>query len=140
MMKFINVKCEVCGSEAGDTLFSVKSYGDIYRIFKCRHCGHLFNNPRPSDEDIRNFYKNLPWISNVRNNERLLFRQGLRILKRHVPRNGTLLDVGSGGGFLKMASNAGFQAVGVEPSTKSCEYAIKTYGMVHSYGNRLQRT
>lgn len=83
-MKFINVKCEICGSEAGEVLFLVEGYGGIYQIFKCKYCGHLFNNPRPSDEDIRNFYENLPWISNVKNNERLLFKQGIRILRRHI--------------------------------------------------------
>ena len=58
-----------------------------------------------------------------------VFQVGLSLLGKFKP-SGTLLDIGSGkGDFISLAKKNGYEAKGIEPSPRFCEYALATYGV-----------
>ena len=85
-------------------------------------------NPYPSPEDLKTFYQS-EYFQKVRQTiaptldvgeleeSHYLFDKRLQILREKLPQKARILDIGSGGGaFLKLASEAGFQAEGIESS------------------------
>jgi SAM-dependent methyltransferase len=117
--------CPVCGTmkfssmsipaiKIGENVFGERMH--LFGLVKCRGCGLEFINPRPSEESIAEFY-DIPGCSahdayekSSITNFRLKFVYGL------FP-NTTLLDYGCGNGyFVKMAKEAGWSAIGIEPS------------------------
>jgi 2-polyprenyl-3-methyl-5-hydroxy-6-metoxy-1,4-benzoquinol methylase len=103
-------------------------YGNHPQIVACDYCGHVFANPRWSDEEIVAAYtavEDQTYISE-RVGRELTFRKHLAEMEQHVgPANGrSLLDVGAYiGVFVEMAQAAGWNAAGVEPSTWAAEEA-----------------
>lgn len=55
--------CSVCGADHSDLLFSQydlmfgKNEGIRFNVVKCRDCGMLFTNPRPTQDEIGEFYR-----------------------------------------------------------------------------------
>jgi SAM-dependent methyltransferase len=57
----VRVACAVCGSREADTVAAGYDYEyatvpDRFEFQKCRSCGHLFLNPRPSAQDLSVIY------------------------------------------------------------------------------------
>ncbi len=97
------------------------SYGHHPQIVQCRHCGHVYANPRWDGDELIHAYEAVEDDTYVRERAGrvLTFRKHLQHLEKHVgPADGrALLDVGTYiGVFVEVACEAGWQACGIEPS------------------------
>src|SRR5262245_56028728 len=89
-------------------------------VARCAGCRTYFRNPRPSGAEIRASYNHglmyAQW-SRQREVRAQLWQVRMQLVARYRSR-GSLLDIGTGDGeFLGVAKAAGFEAVGIEPST-----------------------
>ena len=97
-------------------------YGEHAQIVTCNRCGHVYANPRWSPAELNAAYAAVEDNMYVRERDgrMITFARHLRHLERHIGagRGRDLLDVGAYiGVFVEVARDAGWQAVGVEPST-----------------------
>ncbi len=104
------------------------SYGHHPQIVKCQQCGHVYTNPRWSDEELMTAYSNVEDVVYAEEREArvLTFREHLRNLGDTTgpPGGRSLLDVGAYiGVFVEAAMAAGWNASGVEPSRWAVEVA-----------------
>ncbi len=103
-------------------------YGIHPPIVACRNCGLVYTNPRPSREAIKHNYEVVedPLYLQERVAREITFRKHLRALERFTGpgRGRRLLDVGAYVGvFVEVACEAGWDAVGLEPSLWAFNYA-----------------
>lgn len=103
-------------------------------IARCNNCGHVFQSPRLSDNDIiksyqnkKEFYESLPNKNNMRS---LNIINSKRILMIEKFVKGKILDIGCGfGNLLSAARQRGWETYGVEVSSHMANVA-KKYGKV----------
>lgn len=142
---FETTPCPMCGAEAsaplvrtGDLLFP----GDAeFQLVSCSHCGHIYQNPRPTPAAIGSFYPEAyhPFLSAIEDEASPLRRLdrafGLRMRCQAVQRAagrrpGRLLDVGCATGvFLDGMRRLGWAVQGVEPSAYAAGYARRRFGL-----------
>ncbi len=102
-------------------------YGNHAQIVQCRHCGHVYANPRWSAGELIEAYvavEDETYLAEQAGREQT-FARHLASLERYTGsgHDRPLLDVGAYVGvFVKVALAAGWQATGVEPS----RWAVKT--------------
>ncbi len=101
------------------------------RLCRCRACGFVFDNPRPSREEIARYYsgeqKYDAWLAAEEGRDRM-WRNRLKLVRRLKP-SGDLLDVGTGiGQFLKWASDH-YRVTGTEVSDSAILTAKEKYGL-----------
>jgi SAM-dependent methyltransferase len=116
--------CNVCDSRR---LVPVDVENNIWR---CRSCGYVFDNPRPTSLEIAAFYSKPTqydsWLS-AEGARDALWRRRLRKLTT-VSKQGTLLDIGAGTGqFLYHARSFFTQVSGTEVSKSAIETAKEKY-------------
>ena len=122
------VKCNLCGADDSELLFIEKGW----HIVKCRRCGLLYANPRPSSDELREFYREGysrvgPNYLAKRESKLRRARRELRKIARYK-KKGKLLDIGCGAGFfLKEAQKKGWDVFGVDLSQSMIEYAKKEF-------------
>lgn len=97
-------------------------YGHHPQIVQCRHCGYVYANPRWEPDFLLDAYTAVEDETYVaeREGRELTFSKHLQALERITgPAGGrTLLDVGAYiGVFVEVARAAGWEAMGVEPSS-----------------------
>lgn len=119
-------QCSLC---AGDLLDVLDAECNIVR---CRNCGFVFDNPRPTLEELIDFYsqdnKYDSWLTELGPRERV-WKKRLRIMEPYK-KAGSLLDVGTGiGQFLAIARGSFAQVFGTEVSTTAIQIAKKRYGL-----------
>lgn len=140
----IEVHCSLCGQDDYEVRFpstmvteslevdvfscTSPSYGQHARIVTCRHCGHVYANPRWSAEEILGAYTAVEDNTYVeeRLGRELTFHKHLKALEKFTgPANGrALLDVGAYiGVFVEVAAAEGWRASGVEPSSWAAQVA-----------------
>ena len=96
----------------------------------------LITFPKPSLEKLPSYYESDDYISHTDGKRSLFekmyhFVKGIALKKKlklinSQSQKGKLLDIGAGtGDFLAVANSDGWQTVGIEPSTKAKEIAIK---------------
>lgn len=147
---FEHISCNLCGTDEAQVLFEAdamripktrKEFIAVYssgsehifyeRLVRCRICGLIYLSPRPRCNLITDGYflaKDERYISQEKSREKT-FRSSLKIIKRLCP-TGKLLDIGAASGtFIKVASQAGFEASGIEPSGWMCDFAKKNYNV-----------
>ena len=96
-------------------------------LFRCRGCGVVYMDPMPDPATIEDIYSNVFEYSAKVESKLRRSRGRVRQLRRYV-KSGRFLDVGASGGFTaKAASDAGFEAWGVEPNPASVAYAREHY-------------
>ncbi len=95
-------------------------------IVQCLRCGLVYSDTDLTDERITQIYsavEDQTYAENLDARYRT-FRHNLSQLAGILPPAGTLLDVGAHcGGFLKVAEELGYDAMGVEPSAWAARYA-----------------
>jgi 2-polyprenyl-3-methyl-5-hydroxy-6-metoxy-1,4-benzoquinol methylase len=134
-------RCNLCGENSpvpylttGDR-FSDK----IFTLSKCSNCGLVYLTPRPTIEEVKEFYPDnyeaylLPEksISKAVNRsiEKTLSVQ-LDFVEHYHQDRGKLLDVGCAtGSFLNLAQKRGWQVVGIEIIEKAARIARENYSL-----------
>lgn len=107
------------------------THGSHGTIVKCLQCGLVRTDPLPDDKTLIESYSNVNETLYSKNIEARFktFKHNLDKIASYLPKKGTLLDVGAScGAFLKVASEAGYLAQGVEPSRWCTDYARKKLG------------
>lgn len=136
-------RCAVCGADEAETV----SYGwdrllglpGTFRMCRCRECGLLYLNPRPTEEEMLQYYPeeyepysraidDEPWFQRL--NRRYGMSKRCRAVMAYEP-GGRLLDVGCAtGNFLyEMARRGTWETYGVEPNSKAAQYARQRLGL-----------
>ena len=125
--------CIGCGEETSHTLGPLQlpvddpEYGD-HLIASCARCGLDSAWPRPTEEDLKRAYQNVPHVVRSEGGVASIWRNyrdgaRLRLLKRVAPEGGTILDVGTGAGLLLKAARGvrQWQLIGTDYSVHNVE-------------------
>ncbi len=104
------------------------AYGNHLQIVECRHCSHVYANPRWDGDELLAAYQAVEDETYIieRAARRKTFERRLKALERFTDETGgrQLLDVGAYiGVFVEVAQEAGWDACGVEPSDWAYETA-----------------
>ncbi|MDQ4121006.1 MAG: class I SAM-dependent methyltransferase [Acidobacteriota bacterium] len=100
-------------------------------VVECRNCGFIYTNPQINGVEFleAEHYNNPETYQSDAgdDNTNQMYLHRLAFIKNFVS-HGTLLDVGAGKGvFVAAAAENGFEAVGVEPSPRFCEFAKERF-------------
>jgi 2-polyprenyl-3-methyl-5-hydroxy-6-metoxy-1,4-benzoquinol methylase len=117
-------RCGVCNGSLLEVV------DDDCNVQRCRNCGYVFDNPRPTLEELIAFYSRPTqydsWLSELGTRDRL-WKRRLRKLKK-TKKPGSLLDVGSGiGQFLSLARSFYTDVYGTEVSSTAIQIAKEKY-------------
>jgi SAM-dependent methyltransferase len=139
------VPCNLCGAEEADLLFRGRDLlhhiEGSFDLVKCRQCGLIYINPRPTMEEMARYYPPdyLPYRAREAGlsafahfDERYGSDRRCRaVLARLSTRRGRVLDVGcSTGGFLEgMRRRGNWDTFGVEINAEVAEYARSAAGL-----------
>jgi ubiquinone/menaquinone biosynthesis C-methylase UbiE len=99
-------------------------------ITRCRTCGYIFDNPRPTFQELTAFYARPTqydsWLAELHPRERLWKRRLNKLSRTKKP--GNMLDVGAGiGQFLELARRSYTGVYGTEVSSTAIQIAKKKY-------------
>jgi 2-polyprenyl-3-methyl-5-hydroxy-6-metoxy-1,4-benzoquinol methylase len=125
--------CNLC-QQAGATWYCRKDSIDVLR---CPCCGLIYTAETRGYEDLVGHYSEEyfePYLKTKAIHQRQRFGKRIKEIKQYAfP--GTLLDVGCGAGFfLKLASETGYAAEGIELSPYAVQYARQKLGLRVSQG------
>ncbi len=105
----------------------------------CHGCGLVFTNPRPSDTELEDFYREsyrIEYKQSAQPQLKHVYRAGLVALERLdyllplLETSHRLLDLGSGGGeLLYILRGLGFSVEGIEPNIGYGSVARDSYGL-----------
>lgn len=143
------VICNLCGEDDYDVvhppkyelarpeeiLNTFRSSGDeklLDQLVRCNNCGFQYLNPRlRSDVVIEGYSQGSDemFISQAAGRERT-FAKSMKLIERHKPDKGRLLDVGTAGGsFLAVAKRSGWEVAGCEPNRWLANWGNDKYGL-----------
>jgi SAM-dependent methyltransferase len=139
------VACNLCDSKEWQLLYTVpvRRFGPPgeFGLVRCRNCGLVYVNPRPSPEEVKDYYPAAYHETRASVDMALQRRRQedkLHKLQAHS-RGGRLLDVGCGEGlFLHLARRAGWEVRGVEVAETSTAYARETLNLDVFAGDLLE--
>lgn len=101
------------------------------RLLRCTSCGVAYRSFRPTPGQLSNLYRvadDATYEAEMPNRLRTA-RRHLRIIEKHVPFRGSVLDVGcASGAFLRLMRESGWRVTGVEPSLAQSRRATETLG------------
>ena len=110
-----------------------------YRLVRCRHCGLIYQDPRPSPREIIDHYPEQyaryitldePASLGQRLSQRHEINRRCQRVNRYHPAPGRLLDVGCATGlFLRGIRELEWQVAGVELSDHAASYARQNFGL-----------
>lgn len=120
-------RCPICGT-VGER-FLRRGY---YR--KCPLCRGAWRIESDVPERLDEYWRGEAFWSDEeigkRKQREPVFREAFRILSRHKPEPGSVLDIGCGiGTFLAICREAGWRVAGVDPSPIACQVAKQEYGL-----------
>lgn len=135
--------CNLCGGDDVAVVRTRDRYLDHLVNVMCRHCGLVFIDPMPTEEDVYDYYRSAFWKSSQGkdeptakriNRDRRFARNRMEKIAYVLKPGARILDVGSGSGeFLALANAAGFQTEGIEPNLGYARYAERVLGVaVHA--------
>lgn len=135
--------CPLCKKDQFKPFLSCIDYTvskETFQIVECSHCHFKFTNPRPAENELGKYYESDEYISHSNTNKGFInwlykkvrthtLKQKVGYLKKYK-NIGRLLDIGCGTGeFLFECKHAGYTCVGIEPSPRAREYAIKNHDL-----------
>jgi SAM-dependent methyltransferase len=137
--------CDLCGADQSELYYSGERWKNILRheiaLVRCRHCGLIYLNPRPTADEIGLYYPNdyRPFRPAVEDERFVLMRwfrrrrlnQRRKLIERYSGQtSGRVLDAGCATGlFLRVMEQAGWQVAGVEPIASAANYARTRFGL-----------
>ncbi len=117
-----------------DRLFGIAS--GMYSLVECKECGLVRLSPRPSPEQVAGFYATNYWFAGGAMEEfyrRIVLLDHVRFAARAARSSrapGMILDVGcSGGLFLRMMKERGFEVLGLDFSAEAARVAWEKNGV-----------
>lgn len=126
--------CDLCSST------DLIEIDRIARIWRCEECGYVFDNPRPTLQELVRFYSQPGKYDSWLQDEELrfgLWKRRLRMMRRDF-RPGSLLDVGAGiGQFVALAQRHYSPVTGTEVSSAAVQIAAERYGIALRQGDLL---
>lgn len=134
-MPMEHVKCDLCGADDTSLLFKARDINQakrgLFNVVKCKKCGLVYVNPRPTKREIGKFYPETYYVGPADAESGIDKFQYIRMKKiKKFKKSGKILDVGCGPGyFLAVAKKNGWQAHGVEVSKIAADYAKKKFGI-----------
>ncbi|WHH58250.1 class I SAM-dependent methyltransferase [Petroclostridium sp. X23] len=122
--------CPLCNSEFTAGFYDYEKFS----LIVCNNCGLVFqncSNKADVNQLISEVY-DLNWVNMRHKYLRNTFIEhatfNTMLLEIFCQRKGKLLEIGAGTGeFLFLAQEAGWDAIGLEPSLKACQYAKDKY-------------
>jgi len=119
-------RCYVCDGNMLETV------DPACNIAQCAACGYVFDNPRPTLEELVKFYSRPSqydsWLGELRIRQQAWERRLDRM--QATKKSGSLLDVGTGiGQFLAVARNSYSQVYGTEVSSVAVRIAKEKYNL-----------
>ncbi|MEM7819495.1 MAG: class I SAM-dependent methyltransferase [Candidatus Aenigmatarchaeota archaeon] len=134
------VKCCICNSDNYKNLYKIKRSDGTINIVKCKNCGHIYQNPRLSDNEIKKaynkikkFYRTMPRKTNIMSFN-LLNNKRLEEIEKYANK-GKVLDIGcSFGNFLNTAKKRGWETYGNDISKYISDFAKKKMKLNVFYG------
>jgi len=137
--------CNLCGSNDTEPVYAEKDrlmkLPGSFQLVRCRQCGLLYINPRPTFEEMGRFYPDdyLPYKVTRENASSSVahldhsygYWKRARLIHAHYPQGGRILDVGCAtGDFLHMMERVGnWEVHGVEVDSGAASSARKVYGL-----------
>jgi SAM-dependent methyltransferase len=121
------VACNLCGSVRHKILFTTRDFrllvdDQSFNVVRCRDCGLVFVNPRPTEIDIHRYYTDEFYNTNETADQGLAeYAWRYEAMSRQLLRypTGRLLDLGCyRGEFLHFMKLKGWDVAGVEFSTR----------------------
>jgi len=133
------IPCNLCGARDVEVIGERDRDGWPLRTTICRACGLVWSNPRPSAEDVRQYYSKeyrLEYKGRATPSLRHVARSGrgalnrYRVLAPFLKPGARVLDAGSGGGeVVYILRRKGFDASGLEPDQQYAQHARDTLGV-----------
>jgi len=126
--------CPICLHKQLAHFLTCKDYTVSKQNFdlqSCLNCGFVFTSPRPTPDEIGQYYQSEDYISHSNTQKGLVnwlyhqvrkisLKNKLSLLTKHLPQKGRLLDNGCGvGAFLAYCLKNNWQAEGIEPDEKT---------------------
>lgn len=131
--------CDLCGADDSEVLCERDRDGKPLRTVICRECGLVYSDPRPSEEEVREYYEHeyrLDYKAAWQPSARRLYRAGrvalerVRALRELLAPGLRVLDFGAGGGeVVFMLRKAGCEAEGFEPNAGYARFAAEALGL-----------
>ena len=146
----ILTNCPICDSTEFDHIITCNDYTvsqNPFNIVGCKQCSFRFTNPRPTNDNLPDFYKSINYISHSDTKKgfvsqvyhfvrKYTLNQKLKLLKANVA-VGNLLDYGCGTGtFLKQANAKGWNSFGTEPDEGARELSNSNKRL--AFGNKQE--
>lgn len=132
------MKCALCGNNEYYDISNKDAKSSEYLLVSmCCNCGLVQQNPIPSNDELRVYYSH-NYRKDYKNTyvpkPKHILRAGKTALQRIQFINnsnifeGTLLDIGAGGGeFVYLSRRFGFDSTGIEPSIGYSEFSSNEY-------------
>ena len=128
-----SISCIFCSNPETESRVVIEENGFAGR--KCANCGLIYVSPRPDLKKIQDLYEHgqahIPSGAHLQKNfgKYLHDRHILSLLKPYK-KQGSLLDIGAGGGkFLLEAKKAGYEVFGIELNPSQGEYVHRVLGI-----------
>lgn len=141
-METIAIKyCPICK----DNKLKVFCKYDAFTLLNCENCDLIFQDTinEVNIKYINNVIYDDSWVSMRNKYLQNTFLQHVNfntlLLDIFSTKKGDLLEIGSGTGeFIYLAQSAGWNAIGIEPSTVACSYALENYGveLINAFWNK----
>lgn len=133
-----SIPCNLCGSSAVEVVSLKDRKGDYLRTVMCRNCGLIWSDPRPAENEIRDFYSKdyrQDYKGIKRPKKKHLCRDAKEAMRRYsffkdvLNKHDAILDIGAGNGaFVYLLRKFGIHSKGIEPDKAFARYAAETLG------------
>jgi len=121
-----SIPCNLCGGTDVEEIGLLDRDSNYLRTVVCRNCGLAWSDPRPNEDEIRNYYSKdyrveykgtlTPKLKHVYRAGRVAEQRYKQVADLITP-GARVLDVGAGGGeFVFLMRKRGFDASGIEPN------------------------
>ena len=134
------MSCILCQKNEFDIVSSKDAKNNTFlKVLFCKSCGMIQQDLIPPEDAVNEYYSKEyreDYKKTFTPKKKHVFRAGnlalerIKFLKERGILNGSLLDVGAGGGeFTYLSSKLGFTSEGIEPNIGYSNFARKEYGI-----------